>query len=98
MPIYLSDIKDASKKQGSVLQRLDHILNQHISAIEQRRGVSFQVIAEIVSLGDRSLNARAGDILDRYISRLKILFEEGVGNGELYQGLDPEAAATLIFD
>lgn len=94
----LSDIKDSGSKKGQdVINRLNHILNRHISAIEQRRGVSFLVIAEIISLGDRGLNARVADIVERYIARLKLLFEEGVANGELRQDLDCEAIATLVY-
>ncbi|RJO62007.1 MAG: TetR/AcrR family transcriptional regulator [Dehalococcoidia bacterium] len=94
----LNDIKDSGSKKGrDVIDRLNHILNRHISAIEQRRGVSFQVIAEIISLGDRGLNARVADIVDRYIARLKTLLEEGIGTGELRKDLNAEATAVLIF-
>jgi hypothetical protein len=37
------------------LETLRIIIGEHISSIEQRKGVTFQVIAEIISLGDKKL-------------------------------------------
>ncbi len=91
------DIKDTGKKGSSVLDRLDKILNKHISAIEQRRGVSFQVIAEIISMGDKGLNARVADIVNRYIAQLASIFEEAGSKGELQGGLEAEATASMLF-
>ena len=33
----------------------------HISSIEQRKGITFQVIAEIISYGDKALNKEVYD-------------------------------------
>jgi hypothetical protein len=46
-----------------------------------REGISFQVIDEIISLGDRKLNRQASKTIDKYISRLKELLAEGVRDG-----------------
>jgi AcrR family transcriptional regulator len=48
----VGDITRATTDCHSALEALDNILRSHLSAIEQRQGVSFQVIAEIISLGD----------------------------------------------
>ena len=93
----LADIKTTRGKDISVTQKIERTLRKHISSVEQRRGVTFQVIAEIISLGDRSLNARVADIVDRYIARLKLLYEEGISNGEMRRDLNPEATAILTF-
>ena len=40
---------------------LESILLHHLSAIEKRRGISFQVIAEIIRVGDNKLYRRIYD-------------------------------------
>ena len=93
----INDIALSINRKDSVLDKLNRVSLRQISAIAQRRGVSFLVIAEIISFGDRELNARMGAGLSRYIGRLQTLFEEGVINNELRKDLDPQAAALLMF-
>lgn len=87
-------------KDGAVgltsLETLHSSLKNHVSAIEQRRGVSFQVVAEIISLGDRRLNRKASEALDRYTARIRDLLSGGIETGEIRKDLDPDHAATLI--
>jgi len=81
----------------SVLQSLYLIISQHISAIEQRRGIYFQVFAEIISLGDKKLNRQTAEVIDIYIRRLSELISKGIETGEMKKGLDPQTAATVLF-
>ena len=94
---WLGDITRVGGDGGSSLEALDKVLRSHASAIEQRGGVSFQVIAEIISLGDKKLNKKVYDILSKYVGRLKDLLAEGVKSGEVRQDIDLEAAALLFF-
>jgi len=64
--------------------------------MEQRKGVSFQVIAEIISLGDKKLNRQASEALDKYAGHIRDLISEGIEAGEMRKDIDPEEAATLI--
>lgn len=82
---------------SSPISVLDRVLNNHLSAIEQRRGVTFQVIAEIVSLGDRRLNKKINLIIDGYLNSLKALIVEAIKAGEIRNNIDVDAAAILIF-
>lgn len=93
----LSDIAVEESAGGSPLQILHTVLRNHISAIKQRRGIGFQVIAEIVSLGDKKLNKRMSDTIDKYISRLKVLLSEAVKAKEVREDIDLEAVAMLLF-
>jgi len=94
----LGDITRATAEgYASPLEILDSVLRSHLSAIEQRLGISFQVIAEIISLGDKKLNKKITDTISKYISRLKDLLAEGVKAGEVREDIDPEAAATVLF-
>ncbi len=81
----------------SSLEILYNVLRRHLSAIEQRRGISFQVVAEIISLGDKKLDKKITGAIHKYISRLKDLLAEGVRAGEVREDIDLEAAATVLF-
>jgi len=91
------DIEKSKLTARTPLERLDAILKSHLSTVEKRRGVSFQVIAEIVSLGDKRLNTKVSETINRYILRLRDLLAEGVATGEVRADIDLEAAATLLF-
>jgi AcrR family transcriptional regulator len=79
------------------LQIIEKIIGNHFSMISMRKGISFQVIAEIISLGDKKLNKQASLTIDRYISRLKELLTDGVRDGAVRPDIDVEASATLLF-
>ena len=76
---------------------IEKIITSHFSMIGLRKGISFQVIAEIISLGNPELNKQASQTINKYISRLKELLTEGVRNGTVRRDIDLEAAATLLF-
>lgn len=54
----IGDIEKNFSKELNSLEILENIIIDHISSIQQRKGVSFQVIAEIISLGDKKLNKK----------------------------------------
>ena len=92
-------VEDAqTKSEGQTsLELLDKILRSHISSVEQRRGISFQVIAEIVSFGDKRLNKKVSNVISRYTDHLQKLISEGIKSGEVRQDVDLEAAAIILF-
>jgi AcrR family transcriptional regulator len=91
------DVNGASTKDKISLEVLHNVLKSHLSSIEQRRGISFQIIAEIISLGDKKLNKKIAETIERYIDSLKVLLVEGVKNGEIRTDLNLDAAATALF-
>ena len=93
----LEDITKTTAEGRTSLEILDTVLRNHLSAIEQRNGISFLVIAEIISLGDKKLNTKITGTLNKYISRLKDLLAEGIRAGEVREDIDLEAAATVLF-
>jgi len=93
----VGDITRARAKDDPRLEVLDSVLRSHLSTIEQRRGISFQVIAEIISLGDKKLDRKISHAIERYMSCLKNLLAEGVKSGEVREDIDLEAAATVVF-
>jgi AcrR family transcriptional regulator len=96
--VLLKDISPGTVANEAVtLEIIEKIIRTHFSRIGKRKGISFQVIAEIISLGDRTLNKQASRTIDKYISRLKELLTEGVRDGAVRQDIDLDAAATLLF-
>jgi len=96
--ILLHDISCESIGSKTVtLESIDKVFRKHFSAIGKRKGISFQVIAEIISLGDWNLNRQAFQTIERYISCLKELLSEGIRNGVIRKDIDLDASATLLF-
>ncbi len=91
----VGDINEGAAER-TPLEVLEHALQNHVSGIEQRRGVSFQVIAEVVSLGDKKLNKQVSDVLDRYRDRIRDLLSAGIKAEEVREDLDPDASALLV--
>jgi len=79
------------------LKTLESVFMNHMSHIVQRRGVSFQVIAEIVSLGDKKLNKKVCDAISMYTNRIRDVLSEGVKAGVVRRDIDLEAMSTLFF-
>jgi AcrR family transcriptional regulator len=93
----LHDIDMARSVGFTSLDIIDEILRTHLSRIEQKRGMSFLVLAEIISFGDKSLNKKVSDNIRIYVERLKLLLNDGVRAGLIKEGIDLDAAALLLF-
>jgi TetR/AcrR family transcriptional regulator, fatty acid metabolism regulator protein len=91
------DSTNVLKSNSSSLEYIDSTLNKHLSIIEQKRGVPFQVIAEIISFGDKNLNMKVSIVVKKYINGLKHLLFEGIKSGEVRRDIDVDAAATMLF-
>jgi AcrR family transcriptional regulator len=97
MDTMLHDVERTAIENSPSLNTIDQALKQHLSEIEQRKGMSFQIIAEIISLGDKKLNKDVYEKLNVYIDRLKHLLSEGVRSGSVKEDIDLGACALLLF-
>ena len=93
----LEEINRKSVGEAASVKAIEEILRYHLSEIEQRRGMSFQVIAEILSFGDKELNREVYESINRYLDRLKALLSEAARSGEVRENLDLDASALLCF-
>jgi AcrR family transcriptional regulator len=93
----IGDINNNVSDGINTLQILEKIVIDHVSAIEQRRGVTFQVIAEIISLGDRKLNKKISVVINKYLNRIKELLADGIKTGVIRPDIGLDAAAHLFF-
>lgn len=57
-------------------EKLDILIDKHISRIEKNRGTELHVIAEIVSMGDASLNQSTYQVINNYIYNLAQVFRK----------------------
>jgi hypothetical protein len=55
------------------------------------------VIAMCISFGDKKLNKRLSEIINKYIEEIKSLLRRGVESGELRENLDLDGTALLFF-
>ncbi|MDP2918765.1 MAG: TetR/AcrR family transcriptional regulator [Dehalococcoidia bacterium] len=94
---WMTEIEQSEIATHPALSAIDIVLRNRISTAEQRGGVSFQVIAEIISLGDKKLNKQAAAVVDRYIGALADLVASGIHDGEIKEDINPVAIATIIF-
>lgn len=79
------------------LELLEKISRDLLSSIEQRKGVSFLVIAEIISLGDKRLNRRISEVLNGFLGHIKHIITEGIKKEEIRKDLDVDMAAVTFF-
>lgn len=93
----LGDMALQSTENYATLEAISDVLEKHLKAIEKRHGSSFQVIAEVVSFGDKKLNRKAFDIINSYIGRLSDLLSAGARQGSVRADIDQQTVATLIF-
>lgn len=93
----IADVEKNPMASAGALETLERILVDQMSGIEQRKGVSFLVIAEIVSLGDKKLNKKIHDVIDKYLSSIRNILTEGVQAGVIRPDIDLDATASLFF-
>ena len=97
MDTMLHDVERTTAENPPTLDTIDQVLKNHLSEIEQRRGMSFQIIAEIISLGDKKLNKDVYEKLNLYVDRLANLLSEGARSGHIRDDIDLGASALLLF-
>jgi AcrR family transcriptional regulator len=93
----IADIKIKSNDKSFTFETFERVFKYHISHIIQSKGVSFQVIAEIISLGNKKLNKKVFAVINNYTIRIKDVLEKGMKAGILKQDIDLEGAANLYF-
>jgi TetR/AcrR family transcriptional regulator, fatty acid metabolism regulator protein len=93
----IHDIKAARTVGFNSMNIIDEILRTHLTKIKQKRGLSFLVLAEIISFGDKSLNKKVSDNIGVYVEHLRLVLSDGVRAGVVRQDINLDAAALLLF-
>jgi AcrR family transcriptional regulator len=93
----LHEVINGAVENTNTLDTVDAALKHHLSKIEQRKGISFQIIAEIISLGDKKLNRKVYIRLTEYLNRLRTLFADGAQAKSIRDDINLDDAAMLLF-
>jgi AcrR family transcriptional regulator len=93
----LKDVTDIELEGDNKLEALARIFDNHILSIEKRKGASFQVIAEIISLGNKKLNKKIYDGMNQYILALKRILSLYFDNRIEAEHIDIDAATFMLF-
>jgi AcrR family transcriptional regulator len=93
----LHELINGVAENPNSLNTINAILKHQLSGIEQRRGISFQIIAEIISLGDKKLNEKVYIKLTEYLNRVRTFLGDGVRINSIRNDIDLDAASLLLF-
>jgi len=91
------DIDVISSRLVETSDYVKKVLSEHILAIEQRKGVSYLIIAEIITLGSKKLNTRLYEVMSEYLDKLTMLVKKGIANGELRNSGDSRVMALQVY-
>lgn len=93
----LSAIDEAASKTKKSLEKLENIFWSHLSYAEKRKGVSFIVINNTLSMKDKSLQNKIYGVINKYLERIKYILNEGIKNGDFQRDMNLEAASMTFF-
>lgn len=83
--------------EKTTLENLEEILKAHISDSEQKRGLSFIIIAETMRLNDEALRQRMFQIVTNYLNNIGNILDEGTRIGYIRKDIDLNTAALMFF-
>jgi AcrR family transcriptional regulator len=93
----ISDLGGKNNGKLDSLDSLQAILMSYVIKTKKRQGVPFQVIAEIISLGDAELNHQAYHVIQIFIDRIKEIVSEGIETGTIKSDINPDTVSILLF-
>lgn len=93
----LETIQSAARQSEAPQDRLKSIFLSHLSYVEQRKGVSFIVINETLSIKDRSLRKQMFGVVNKYLKTIKAILDEGIRAGSFRRGINKDAAAITFL-
>lgn len=93
----LEAIETAARKSAQPLNKLELIFLSHLSYVEQRKGVSFIVINQTLSMKDRFLQKKMFAVVNRYLRTIREVLAEGVLQKIFRNDLDLEASSIMFF-
>jgi hypothetical protein len=93
----LEETKFSSTKNVLTFKALETVFKAHMNSVIKRRGISFQIIAEIISLGSKKLNKQVYNVINKYIESIKYILVAGYESGVIKKNIDLDAAALLFY-
>jgi len=93
----LGKVKKGIIVDGRIIDYLHDTFMNQILNIHRDRAVSFQIISEVVSFGNKKLNNQLKLIINDYLTCIRNLLVIGVRTGEIREDIDLDSAAMLFF-
>jgi len=93
----LASVEETVAPESTAMQKLEHLLEKHLSFIESRRGVSFVVIAEAAQFQESAVRRAGKKLVEDYLAVVEGIISEGIESGEVESSINPSASATMFF-
>ena len=90
-------ISRATRSDRHALERLEHMLQLHVSYVELRQGISFIVIAEAAQFEEPKVRSAGRRLVEKYLSLLSQIIAQGIERDEVSKSVLPDAAAMIFF-
>ncbi|MDP7673391.1 MAG: TetR/AcrR family transcriptional regulator [Dehalococcoidia bacterium] len=90
-------ISRATRSDRHALERLEHMLQLHVSYVELRQGISFVVIAQAAQFEEPRVRSAGRRLVEKYLSLVSEIITQGIERGEIDKTVSPDAAAMIFF-
>ena len=90
-------ISRATRSDRHALERLEHMLQLHVSYVELRQGISFIVIAEAAQFEEPKVRSAGRRLVEKYLSLVSQIIAQGIERDEVSKSVLPDAAAMIFF-
>ena len=90
-------ISRATRSDRHALERLEHMLQLHVSYVELRQGISFVVIAQAAQFEEPRVRSAGRNLVEKYLSLVSEIITQGIERGEIDKTVSPDAAAMIFF-
>jgi AcrR family transcriptional regulator len=93
----LAAIQGAAEKSNTPWDKLKNIFVSHLSYSEQRKGISFIVINETLSIKDRSLQKKMFAVIHKYLKTIKAILADGARKGVIRKDVNLTLASVTFL-
>ena len=90
-------ISRATRSDRHALDRLEHMLQLHVSYIELRQGISFVVIAQAAQFEEPRVHSAGRRLVEKYLSLVSEIISQGIEREEIDKSVESDAAALIFF-
>ena len=93
----LASVQEAVEPESDAMDKLEHLLQRHLSFIESRRGISFVVIAEAAQFQESAVRRAGKKLVEDYLKVVEKIIADGIRDGQVEASINPTASATMFF-
>jgi len=93
----LNNIQESAQKSDDPLEKLRSIFFSHLSYAEQRKGLTFIIINETLSMKDKKLQKEMYEVVRKYLKTIEAIFSKGINSGRFRKDLNAASASIAFF-